>query len=256
VFLVLLAYTILVVGVLCLPLSIGIAILHYRLWDIGLLIKRTLVYGTLTASVVTIYVFVVGYLGALFRTSGNFLISLVATGIVAVVFQPLRERLQRGVNHLLYGARDEPYDVLAHLGQRLDSALEPNAVLPTIVETVRDALKLPYVAIILHHEDAATLAAAAGTPVADPLSLPLSYQGEPIGQLILGPRSPGEAFGTADRRLIDLLARQTGVAAHAVRLTAICSARASGWCWRAKRSGGVCATISTMGSGRSSPALR
>ena len=54
-------------------------------------------------------------------------------------------------------------------------------MLPTIVETVRDALKLPYVAIILHHEGAATLAAAAGTPVADPLSLPLSYQGSRSG---------------------------------------------------------------------------
>lgn len=219
-FLVLLVYTILTLGVLCLPLSIGIAILRYRLWDIDLLINRTLVYGALTASVVAIYVFVVGYLGALFRTSGNLAISLVATGIVAVLFQPLRDRLQRGVNHLLYGARDEPYDVLAHLGQRLDRALKPDAVLPTIVETVRDALKLPYVAIILDHEGAATLAAAAGTPVADLLSLPLSYQGEPIGQLILGPRSAGEVLGTADRRLVDVLARQAGVAAHAVRLTA------------------------------------
>ena len=99
----------------------------------------------------------------------------------------LRDRLQRGVNHLLYGARDEPYDVLAHLGQRLDSALAPDAVLPTIVETVRDALKLPYVAIILHHEGAVTLAATAGTPVAEPLSPPLSYQGEPLRKLILGP---------------------------------------------------------------------
>ena len=216
---VLLVYTILTLGVLCMPLSIGIAILRYRLWDIDLLINRTLVYGALTASVVAIYVFVVGYLGALFRTSGNLLISLVATGIVAVVFQPLRDRLQRGVNRVLYGARDEPYDVLAHLGQRLDSTREPDAVLTTIVETVRDALKLPYVAIILDHDGAATRAAA-GTPVADPLSLPISYQGAPIGQLILGPRSPGEAFSIADRRLVDVLARQAGVAAHAVRLTA------------------------------------
>ena len=217
---VLLVYTLLTLGVLCIPLSIGIAILRYRLWDIDLLINRTLVYGALTASVVAIYVFVVGYLGALFRTSGNLLISLVATAIVAVVFQPLRDRLQRGVNRLLYGARDEPYAVLAHLGQRLDTALEPDAVLATIVDTVRDALKLPYVALILDHEGTATRAASVGTPVPDPLSLPLSYQGAPIGQLLLGPRSLGEAFGPADLRLVDLLARQAGVAAYAVRLTA------------------------------------
>jgi len=202
------------------PISICIAILRYRLWGIDVLINRTLVFGTLTACVIAIYVFVVGYLGALFRTSDNLVISLVATGVVAVLFQPLRERLQRGVNHLIYGARDDPYAVLAHLGQRLEHTHDPDAVLPTIVETVRDALKLPYAAIILDQDGRASFAAATGSPVANPLCLPLVYQGEMLGQLILGPRGAREAFNTADRRLIAVLARQVGVAAHAVRLTA------------------------------------
>ena len=62
---------------------------------------------------------------------------------MAVLFQPLRLRLQRGVNHLLYGQRDEPYTVLARLGQRLEASLAPHAVLPAIVQNVREALKLP-----------------------------------------------------------------------------------------------------------------
>src|SRR5919202_547930 len=85
------------------PLSIGIAIMRYRLWDIDPIINRTLVYGALTVAVVAIYVLVVGYLGALFRTGGNLAISLLATGVVAVLLQPLRDRLQRGVNRLMYG---------------------------------------------------------------------------------------------------------------------------------------------------------
>jgi signal transduction histidine kinase len=208
------------VAMLLIPLAIGIAILRYRLWDIDILINRTLVFGTLTACVVGIYVLVIGSLSLLFETSGNLPISLVATGLVAVLFQPLRERLQRGVNRLLYGARDEPYAVLANLGQRLENAHDPEAVLPTIAETVRDALKLPYAAIILDQDGRATFAASAGSPVANPLSLPLFYQGEVLGQLILGPRGRGETFDTTDRRLIAVLARQVGVAAHAVRLTA------------------------------------
>jgi signal transduction histidine kinase len=136
-----------------------------------------------------------------------------------MLLQPLRDRLQRGVNRLLYGARDEPYAVLADLGQRLEHTHDPDAVLPTIAETVRDALKLPYTAIILDQDGRAAFAAAAGSPVANPLSLPLLYQGEVLGQLILGPRGVGETFNTADRRLIAVLARQVGVAAHAVRLT-------------------------------------
>src|SRR5690606_8139078 len=83
------------------PVAIGIAILKYRLYDIDLIINRTLVYGGLTGCVVGLYVLVVVYLGSLLRTDGNLLVSLIATGLVAVLFAPLRERLQRGVNRLM-----------------------------------------------------------------------------------------------------------------------------------------------------------
>ncbi|MFL5803432.1 MAG: hypothetical protein ACJ8CR_17030, partial [Roseiflexaceae bacterium] len=94
------------------PLAIGIAILRYRLWDIDIIINRTLVYGALTASVAGLYVLVVGALSALVQSRGNLLISFVATGLVAILFQPLRVRVLRAVNRLLYGERDDPYAVL------------------------------------------------------------------------------------------------------------------------------------------------
>jgi signal transduction histidine kinase len=204
---------------LLIPTSIAIAILRYRLWDIDLIINRTFVYSTLTASIVGIYVLVVGYLGALFRTGSNLLISLIAAGLVAVLFQPLRELLQRSVNRLLYGQRDEPYIVITRLSQRLEATFAPEAVLPAIVEMVAQALKLPYAAILLKHEDEFTLAASYGSQKGEPLALPLSYQRETIGKLLLAPRAPGEAFTPADLRLLNELARQVSLAAHAVRLT-------------------------------------
>ncbi|GAC1344561.1 MAG: hypothetical protein NVSMB27_05680 [Ktedonobacteraceae bacterium] len=212
--------TVLYLSLLFIPLSIGIAILRYRLWDIDIIIKRTLVYGGLSACIVGIYVFVVGYLGALFRTGGNLLISLIATGLVAVLFQPLRAWLQRGVNRLYYGQRDEPYTVITRLSQRLEGTLAPEAILSTIVETVAQALKLPYAAILLRREDAFAEASSYGKPASDPLTLPLTYQGEIIGLLQLAPRASGETFTPADRRLLGELARQAGLVAHAVRLTA------------------------------------
>jgi len=207
-------------------------------------------YAALTACVVALYMLVVGYLGTLLNARGNLLIALVATGLVAVLFQPLRERLQRTVDRLMSGDRADPYTVLARLGQRLEAALAPAAVLPTIVQTVKDALKLPYVAIALDRssefnvlsseltapetqnstfktQNYEIVAASGELPAhpltrspARPLTLPLVYQGEPVGRLILGRRAPGEAWSQADRRLLDDLARHAGIAVHAVRLHA------------------------------------
>ncbi|MCW5854066.1 MAG: hypothetical protein KIT87_28625, partial [Anaerolineae bacterium] len=191
---------------LALVAAIGIAILRYRLFDIDILINRTLVYGGLTTVVVGLYAVLVGGLGALFESSGNVAISLVATGLVAVMFQPLRERLQRSINRLMYGDRDDPYAVLSRLGQRLEATLAPETVLPTIVETIAQALRLPYVAIEL-----ATDTVAIGAPVADGLRLPLTYQREVVGHLVLASRAPGEAFTPADRRLLEDIAHQAGV---------------------------------------------
>lgn len=204
---------------LIVPPSIAIALLRYRLWDIDIIINRTLVYGVLTICVVALYVLVVVSLGYLLQTSGNLLISLLATGLVAVLFQPLREHLQKAINHLMYGERDEPYAVMTRLSQRLEVALAPDAVLSTIVETVAQALKLPYAAILLKREQIFVVVASFGQPCEDPLILPLIYQAETMGQLHFAPRAPGETFSPADKRLLDELARHAGLAAHAVRLT-------------------------------------
>jgi signal transduction histidine kinase len=120
----------------------------------------------------------------------------------------------------MYGERDEPYLVLSQLGHRLESTFAPGEVLSTIVETVAQALKLPYVAIALAVLDDFEIAAEYGDPVDQPLVLPLTYQAETIGQLICGPRSPGEPFNAAERQLLEDMAHQAGVAVHAVRLSA------------------------------------
>jgi len=216
---ILVGYAFIYAGMLLIPLSIGVAILRQHLWDIDLIINRTLVYGALTASVVLAYALVVGGLGELLQIRGNLIVSLLATGLAAVIFQPLRYRLQRGVNHLIYGERDEPYTVLSRLGSRLESTLAPDAVLPVVANTVKEALKLPYVKIQLKREDGFATAAAAGSPVDDTLRLPLVYGGETVGRLVVGPRAGDEYFGPTERRLLEDLAHQIGASAHAALMT-------------------------------------
>ena len=123
------ALTLVVLGFVGIPIAMGIAILKYRLYDIDIVINRTLVYGSLTASVAGIYILAVGTLGVLFQSSGTLLNSLFGTGVVAIVFAPLRDRLQRAVNRLMYGERDDPYAVISRLGRRLEATLEPKEML-------------------------------------------------------------------------------------------------------------------------------
>ena len=204
---------------LLIPLSIAIAVLRSQLFDIEVLINRSLVYGILTVCVVGTYITLVFGLGTVFRSSENVFISLFVTALIAVLFQPLRAWLQRRVNQFMYGERDVPYQVIARLGQRLEATLEPSAVLPTLVETVASALKLPYVAIRIQQDDIWMFIASSGKARERILSLPLSYAGEKIGELVLASRPGEKAFAPTDLDLLTTLARQAGVAVHTVLLT-------------------------------------
>jgi signal transduction histidine kinase len=199
--------------------AIGVAILKYRLYDIDRLISRSLVYAGLTAAVVGVYVAAVELLGAVFPHRGLG-VSLGATGLIAVGFQPARERLQRTVDRLLYGHRHDPYTVLSQLGQRIEATLAPEAILPSVVNTVASALKLPYVVVELSNGDRVEATSASNRPLAELTRLPLSYQGELAGELVVASRSPGERLTPADQLLLADIARHAGVAVHAVQLTA------------------------------------
>ncbi len=201
-------------------ICLGIAIFRYRLWDIQFIVNKTLVYGSLTALVIGFYVLLVGGLGMLFQTQSNLAIALVATGLVAVLLQPVRARLQLALDRLTYGERDDPYAVLARLGKQLQTTAMPQEMLQSMVETIASALKLPYVAIELVERDEAIGGASVGSPVAETLALPLCYQTETVGQLILSPRSPGETFTEQEHRLLQDIADQAGALTAAVRLTA------------------------------------
>ena len=204
----------------CLPISIAFAILRYRLWNIDLVLNRVLVYGSL--SVLTM----LGYLGTVFVTQALFtglsnpIISFFATGLVAVMFEPLRRRLQRAVNRMMYGERDDPYAVLARLANTLQSTPATEEVLPSIAQTIGYSLKIPYVAILLDQDGEEKPVASFGLEASDLVSFPLVYQGETIGSLYVARRGPSEEFSEADRRLIENIAHQAGAAAQTVRLNA------------------------------------
>jgi signal transduction histidine kinase len=201
-----------------LPLTLTIAVMRYRLFEVDLFINRTLVYGPLTAGIILLYIVVVGAFGLLFQSGGNLIVSLMATGLVAVLFQPLRERLQRGVNHMMYGDRDDPVTIFTRLGDLLEASGSPQEMLPGLVRTIAQTLKLPYTAIELGQSPRLETVAEYGQRPKEIKRFPLVYQSEHIGNLLAAPRDRGENFGGGDQQLLENIARQAGAMAYAVHL--------------------------------------
>jgi signal transduction histidine kinase len=123
------------------PLAAGVAILKYRLYDIDVVISKTLVYGALAAFITALYVVVVVGVGSLVGSRGrpNLALSILATAVVAVAFQPVRQRVQRFANHLVYGTRATPYEALSDLSERMAGAYATEDLLPRMARTLAEA---------------------------------------------------------------------------------------------------------------------
>jgi signal transduction histidine kinase len=204
-------------------LTLGLAILKYRLYDVDLVINKTLVYGALGVLIACAYVAVVVGIGTLIGTRGeaNPALSLLATAIVAVAFQPLRERLQRLANQVVYGHRLSPYDVLSDFSRRMAVALSADDVLPRMAEAakrgvggVRGRVRV-YVPGGRDQVIAWPADAIGGSFERTVLVL---HQGTPVGEIAVS-KAPGEPLTSADGALLGDLAAQAGPALSNVRLT-------------------------------------
>ena len=163
-----------------LPFVIGFAVLARGLYDLRTAANRTLVWVMLSAVVAAVYALViVGVAAVLHVHRGASWLPWAAAAVVAVSFAPLRDVLQRTVNRVTFGRWDEPYDVLAALGQRLEATAETSRLLDDVVAELR-GLGLHDVAII----DAADglIAGDAGVDV-DVEELALSAYGRRVGTL-------------------------------------------------------------------------
>lgn len=199
-----------------LAVLMGVAILRHRLYGLDVYVDRAMVLTGTTLVLGALYVAAVVLVARLLDKDVDLGVAVPATVLVAVAFHPLRDRLQRSVNRLLHGQRDEPYAAMSQLGRRLGEAIDPAQVLPVMAETIADALRLPYVAVEL----AGSPAAVHGAPAAGvALRLPLDHGGEHVGTLVLGARAHGEPLSAADRQLLEDFARRASAAASAVGLS-------------------------------------
>lgn len=206
-------------SMLIIPVALLFAILKHRLWDIDVIVNRAVVYAIMTIFTVAVYILGVWYIGLLFQTNNHLLSSLVATGLVAVLFAPLKDRVQRWINRLMYGENDDPFSVLYKLAQELENPMNPEAVLQLVVKNIKDALRLPYVSLSIYQSKGVKIVAQEGDSTDNLHHFPLKNQGEDVGVLSLLARSQGEVFSSSDKKLLDMLVRHTSVIVQGAKVS-------------------------------------
>ena len=204
--------------VLPLPVSIGFAVLARRLYDLRTAANRTAVWVLLSALVAGIYALVIAGVGGVLDIGTVAWLPAVAVGVVAVSFAPLRDLLQRGVERVLFGRWQEPYEVLARLGQRLEATADVERLLR---EATTELAALGLRRVRIENAHGQVLAASAddlggGHPEQDD-QIPLLVYGERVGTLRFD--QPATRLRPADRRLLEDLAVHLGGVLHDHRLT-------------------------------------
>jgi signal transduction histidine kinase len=228
------------VAFLLLPLSIGIAILRFHLYDLDVVVRKTLIYGAFALFATLIYLSVVVGIGVWFGRDNSFL-TMVAAVVVAVTFQPVRVRLTRFANRLVYGKRATPYEVLSEFSERVGGAYADEDVLPRMVRVLGEGIgaERADVWLAVDHELRDVAAWPADVASRPPMPLPNGsipqidgmdrvYPVEQAGELLgaLAVRKPSsDPVSPADEKLIADLASQAGLVLRNVRLNEALKAR-------------------------------
>jgi signal transduction histidine kinase len=225
------------------PIALFLGILRYRLWDVDKVISRTLVYSVLAGFVSAVYVAVVVGIGSLFgdAQTENLGLSIVATGVIAVAFQPVKDRVQRFANRLVYGQRATPYEVLSEFSERMAETPATDVLLARMARILAEgtAARRADVWLKVGHE----LRPASSWPsdVDPPEPLPIEgpeipwikdvttavavrHQGELFGALSVT-KPPNESLTPTEEKLLADLGRQAGLVLRNVQLTADLLAR-------------------------------
>lgn len=196
------------------PMAVALAAVKYRLYDVDLLINRTIVYGLVTAALVGLYAVILGAVDALLHQRLTLFASLASTAVVAIVFAPLRAQIQRGVDTLLFGTRPDPYEALAEVSVGIVEGEGERRLLDEVAAAIARSIGVSYCAVTAQGADGKTVALGSfGEPAVNVVTMPLRYRGQAVGRMSLGP-GPERPRRNWPRRLIVDLAGQAAVAAH------------------------------------------
>ena len=162
------ASVVLNVALFCMNGAVALAILKYRLYDIDIVISKALQYGALAAFITAVYAALVVGVGAAAGDQHSVYLSAVAAAVVAVAFQPVRQRAALVANRLVYGRRATPYQVLSEFAHRIGGAYADDDVLPQMARMVAAGTGARRVVVWLRVGGELRPGATAGDPGAVP----------------------------------------------------------------------------------------
>ena len=210
--------SVLVIG---LPLAIAVAVLKYHLYDLDVVVRKTLIFGLLAAFIAGVYALVVGGIGALIGKQGNTGLSFVAAVVLALAFQPVRERARRFADRLVYGNRATPYEVLTEFAEQMSETYATDDVLPRMAQILAagSGAERSTVWMLAGSEmrEAASWPSGAESPVPPDDAVEVRHTGELLGALSVT-MPAADPMTPAKHRLVEDLASQAGVVLRNVRL--------------------------------------
>jgi signal transduction histidine kinase len=217
-----------------LPVAITIAILKYGLYEIDLIINRAVVYGLLATGLTAVYVAIVAGTGALLGRSGDPMLTVAAAVVIAVLFQPLRQRAQRAANRLVYGERATPYEVLARFADTMSETGSLEEQLDRMVALVASGTGATRVEVWIPvgtslqvvatwpsgSPPPAPIDVGEGTPFEDATAtFDIRRDDETLGTIVLS-KPKNEPLSPAEAALVHNVASQAGLVVRNVRLAA------------------------------------
>lgn len=205
------------VALLLIPICIGIALVRERLFDVDVLIRRTVLYGALSLLLAVAYAAVVVGASAATGAAGGLVPGLLGALAVALLLQPIRSLLQHRTQRLLLGMRQEQYEALTALGRRFSASLSPEAVPEAVADGIRDALAAPYVAVELHDESGPVRLVERGTRTARCESVEIRHLDESVARVTVGVDAL-RPLTERDREFLADLARDSAAALHGARV--------------------------------------
>ncbi|MDX1660077.1 MAG: histidine kinase, partial [Nitriliruptorales bacterium] len=223
----------------------AVAILKYRLYDIDVVISRTVAFGVLAGFITVVYAAIVVGLGSLLGGGDepSLWLSIGATALVAVIFEPVRAAVTRWTNRLVFGRRATPYEVLSELTARLSEVAGSEEALERLAGLVADGTGASRSGVWLRVGDELRLAASAPEQVEDEMPVvvlageglpelpgdvvePVAHQGELLGAISVD-KARSDTVTPADERLVADAAAGASLLLRNLRLNAELADRAA-----------------------------